>query len=201
MSATTFPVSIGPEEGRALGDWVRRERALRTLEVGLGYGVSTIFICEALAANGPGGRHVAIDPYQHVGLPHHRTRYEGAGLRALEEAGVRDVVEFHPEESQIVLPRLLAEGRRFDLAFVDGNHRFEAVFLDLVYCGRLLEERRIVFVDDMQLPGIRRAVGFCVANLGWTVEDEGAEGVHRWVVGRTGPREAFRRPYDQLADF
>ena len=115
---------------------------------------------------------------------------------------MRDLVELHLEESQVVLPRLLAEGRRFDLAFVDGNHRFEAVFLDLVYCARLLDERRIVFVDDVQLPGVRRAVAFCVANLGWVVEDEGADGdVHEWVVGRTGPAEAFRRPYDELADF
>lgn len=183
-------------------DWVVREGARRTLEVGLGWGVSALFICDGLAANGPDGRHVAIDAYQLDGLPSHRTRYEGAGVRTLEEAGVRDLVELHLEESQVVLPRLLAEGRRFDLAFVDGNHRFEAVFLDLVYCARLLEERRIVFVDDVQLPGVRRAVAFCVANLGWVVEDEGAEGdVHEWVVARTGPAEAFRRPYDELADF
>jgi predicted O-methyltransferase YrrM len=187
-----------------LRDWVVREGARRTLEVGLGWGVSALFICDGLLANGTGagGRHVAIDAYQLDGLPSHRTRYQGAGLAALEEAGVRDLVELHLEESQVVLPRLLAEGRRFDLAFVDGNHRFEAVFLDLVYCARLLEERRIVFVDDVQLPGVRRAVAFCVANLGWVVEDEGADGdVHEWVVARTGPAEAFRRPYDELADF
>jgi hypothetical protein len=56
-------------------------------------------------------------------------------------------------------------------------------------------------VDDVQLPGVRRAVGFCVANLGWVVEDEGSEGLHEWLVARTGPLEAFRRPYDELADF
>ncbi|HEX6702971.1 MAG TPA: class I SAM-dependent methyltransferase [Gaiellaceae bacterium] len=196
-----FPVAIGPEEGTALRDWVRREHATRTLEVGLGWAVSTLFICEALLENG-GGAHVAIDPYQLEGLPQHRTRYDGAGLRALEEAGVRDLVEFHGEESQIVLPRLLAEGRRFDLAFVDGNHRFEAVFLDLVYSARLVKEGGIVFVDDTQLPGVRRSVGFCVANLGWTLEDEGAEGgVHEWMALRTGSPEAFRRPYTELAEF
>jgi predicted O-methyltransferase YrrM len=194
----TASVAIGPREAAALREWVRRERALRTLEVGLGYGISTVAICQGL---GPGGRHVAIDPYQHRSLPQHATRFEGAGLRALEEAGVRDLVEWYEEESQIVLPRLLAEGRRFALAFVDGNHRFEAVFLDLVYCGRLLEERRIVFVDDVQLPGPRRAIAFCLANLGWVVEDEGAEDGHEWSVARTGPPEAFRRPYTELADF
>jgi predicted O-methyltransferase YrrM len=196
-----FPVAIGPEEGAALRDWVRRERATKTFEVGLGWAVSTLFICEALLENG-GGAHVAIDPYQLEGLPQHRTRYDGAGLRALEEAGVRGLVEFHREESQIVLPRLLAEGRRFDLAFIDGNHRFEAVFLDLVYSARLVKERGIVFVDDTQLPGVRRSVGFCLANLGWVAEDAGAEGgIHEWLVLRTGPAEAFRRSYTELADF
>jgi predicted O-methyltransferase YrrM len=196
------PVAVGVEEGLALREWVRKEGALRSLETGLGYGVATLFICEGLLANGPDGRHVAVDPYQLEGLPAHRTAFAGAGLRMLEEAGVRDLVEFHAEESQVVLPRLLADGRRFDFAFLDGNHRFEGVFLDLIYSGRLLKEGGIVFVDDTQLPGVRRAVGFCVANLGWVVEDEGAEGgVHEWMVVRTGPTEAFLRPFAELADF
>jgi len=163
--------------------------------------VSTLFICEGLIDNG-GGRHVAADPFQFQGLSQQATRYEGAGLRALEEAGVSELVEFYPEESQVVFPRLLAEGRRFELAFIDANHRFEGVFLDLVYAGRLLEEGGVVFADDVQLPAVRRAVDFCLANLGWTVEEEGAEGdVHEWIVLRTGPHEAFLRPFDAFVDF
>lgn len=194
-------VAIGPREGNALAGWVRRERALRTLETGLGYAVSTLFICEGLLANGTDGRHVAIDPYQLESLPGHRTRYGGVGLSTLEEAGVRKLVEFHAEESQIVLPRLLAEGRSFDLAFLDGNHRFEGVFLDLFYSGRLLREGGIVFVDDHQLPAVRHSVRFCVANLGWAVEDEGEEGEHEWVVLRTGRHDAFLRPFDSFVEF
>lgn len=190
-----FPVAIGREEGLALRDRVAVEGAARTLEVGLGFAISTLFLCEGLLANGPGGRHVAIDPHQ-------LESYADAGLRILEQAGVLDLVELHAAESQIVLPRLLDEGRRFDLAFVDGNHRFEAVFLDLIYAARLLEERAIVFVDDTQLPGVRRALSFCLANLGWTVEDEGAEGdAHAWTVARTGPYEAFARPYESFVEF
>jgi predicted O-methyltransferase YrrM len=188
------PVAIGPEEGAALRECVRREGARRTLETGLGFAVSTLFICEGLLANGPEARHVAIDPRllnSHV----------DAGLRTLEEAGVRDVVEFHAERSELVLPRLLAEGRRFDLAFVDGNHRFEGVFLDLVYCGRLLGPGAVVFVDDMQLPAVRRATAFCIANLGWTAEDNGREGEHEWAVLRSGPPEAYDRPFDSFAEF
>lgn len=188
------PVAIGPEEGAALRGWVRGERAERTIETGLGYAVSTLFICDGLIANGPEARHVAIDPH----LPH---SHVDAGLRLLEDAGVRELVEFHAERSDVVLPRLLAEGRRFDLAFVDGNHRFEGVFVDLVYCGRLLSSGAVVFADDVQLPAVRRATAFCVANLGWTVEDEGREGEHEWVVLRTGPPEAFDRPFDSFVEF
>ena len=69
-----------------------------------------------------------------------------------EEAGVCGVVEFYAEESQIVLPRLLAAGRRFDLAFVDGNHRFEGVFLDLLYSGRLLKEAASSLLTTRSFP-------------------------------------------------
>lgn len=200
-SRDLFPVAIGQEEGRALRDWVHNESALRTLETGLGFAISTLFIIEGLLANGRSGRHVAADPYQCVGLPMHATTYVGVGLQILEEAGVRDLVEFYPEESQIVLPRLLTEGREFDLAFVDGNHRFEGVFLDLIYSGRLLKEGGIVFVDDVQLPAVQRAIGFCTANLGWTSEDQGKEGVHEWVVLRTGSHDVFLRPYTEFASF
>jgi Methyltransferase domain len=116
----------------------------------------------------------------------HRTTYVGVGLQILEDAGVRDFVEFYAEESQVVLPRLLGEGRRFDFAFIDGNHRFEGVFLDLIYCGRLVEEGATVFVDDTQLPGVRHAVDFCVANLGWVAEERGQEGMHEWLVPPAG---------------
>jgi methyltransferase family protein len=111
------------------------------------------------------------------------------------------LVEFHEEESQIVLPRLLAENREFDLAFLAGNHWFEAVFLDLYFSGRLVKEDGVVFVDDMQLPGVRRAVAYCIANLRWRVEERGQEAPHSWDVLRTGPREMLDRPFDELSDF
>jgi predicted O-methyltransferase YrrM len=197
-----FPVAIGPEEGLALLRWVEHEGARQTLEIGLGYAIATLFIFEGLLANGRDAHHLATDPYQLDAAPHHRTRFAGIGLQILEDAGVRDLVEFHAEESQILLPRLLAEGRRFDLAFVDGNHRFEAVVLDLIYSARLLAEPGVVFVDDVQLPGVRAAVDFGVANLEWTVEEEGSEGEsHSWCVLRTGPADAFARPFDAFVPF
>jgi predicted O-methyltransferase YrrM len=190
-----FPVAVGAAEGVAIRSWVIREAAERTIEVGFGYGVSALFVCEGLLTNGAAGaRHVVIDPHQN-------TRFAGCGLQFLDEAGVGGLVEHHNEESQVTLPRLLTESRRFDLAVVDGNHRFDAVFVDLYYLGRLLRPGGIVFVDDYHLPGIARAVSFFQTNLGWSLEEAStAEDRHHWAVLRTST-EPDIRPYDYFADF
>jgi hypothetical protein len=75
-----------------------RETAARTIEAGLGYGISALFVCEGLLSNGdpvPGTS--SSTPTRTPGLPisacRSRTRPEFAGM-----------VEHHAEESQIALP-------------------------------------------------------------------------------------------------
>jgi predicted O-methyltransferase YrrM len=190
-----FPVAASPAEGEALREWVSREGATQTIEIGLGYGISALFVCEGLLENGDAAaRHVVVDPHQ-------ATRFGGCGLQVLEEAGVAPLVEYHAEESQIALPRLLSQGRGFDLAFVDGNHRFDGVFLDLVYLGRLLRRGGIVVVDDYQLPAVARAVSFSLTNLGWSLEEVSpVDEFHQWAVLRTSPVQDTR-PFDYYVDF
>jgi predicted O-methyltransferase YrrM len=187
------PIAIGPAEGAALSRWVQDERASNTIEIGLGYGISTLFICDGLLAQG-GGHHLALDPNQ-------TTRFSNCGLQVLEEAGVMDLVEHVSERSEIALPRLLEEGKRFDLAFVDGNHRFDGVFLDLVHLGRLLDPGKVIVVDDYQLPSVKKATSFFVANLDWTIEAVCTdEPLHHWAAIRTAVT-ADERPYDHFVAF
>lgn len=190
-----FPVAISAAEGEDLKDRVVAENAARTIEIGLGYGISALFICEGLLAAGHDPpTHVVIDPYQ-------ATRFANLGLQFLAEAGVADMVAHHPEESQVVLPRLLDAGEHFDLAFVDGNHRFEWVVVDLFYLGRLVRPGGIIVVDDYQLPATVRAVSFFVANRQWTLESVSREDdLHQWVVLRT-PLEPDTRPFTYFIDF
>jgi predicted O-methyltransferase YrrM len=194
-SHRVFPTAVSAAEGAALRTWVKRERARHTIETGLGYGISALFILEGLLANNGGStRHVVIDPHQ-------ATRFANCGLQALDEAGVPQLVEHHAEGSQIVLPRFLEEGRSFDLGFVDGDHRFDGVFLDLVYLGRLVNTGGIVFLDDYQLPAVARAASFFVTNLGWTLEEVSApDDHHQWAVLRTS-ESPDTRPFDYYVDF
>jgi hypothetical protein len=96
-----FPVAASAAEGEALREWISRERAIHTIEVGLGYGVSTLYVCEGLLGNASEAtavRHVVIDPHQ-------ATRFSDLGLQFLGEAGVAEMVEHHAEGSETALPR------------------------------------------------------------------------------------------------
>ena len=189
-----FPVAVGAAEGEALRAWVIKEKAVHTIEIGLAYGISTLFICEGLLTNGDRkARHTVLDPYQ--------ASFKNCGLESLEEAGVRHLLEYYAEESQIALPRFISEDRNFDLAFVDGSHLFDRVFLDLIYLGRLVRPGGVIFVDDYQAPAVARAVSFCLSNLGWKLEEASpSDEYHQWAVLRTAP-EPIPRSYPHFVDF
>jgi predicted O-methyltransferase YrrM len=110
------PVSIGVEEGEAVRGLVVQERATRTIDAGLGYGIASLFMCAGLLEVGGSVTHVALDPFQDQ-------RYADCGLQSLEDAAVADIVTFIPEPSELALPDLLRADQRFDVAFLDGNHR------------------------------------------------------------------------------
>jgi predicted O-methyltransferase YrrM len=190
------PHSIEREQGEALRDLAIAAGAERTIEVGLALGMSALFLCQALVPRG--GRHVAIDPFQ-------TESWNGAGLRTLREAGVEDMVEVIEEESQLALPRLVTEGREFDLAFVDGDHRFEGVFLDLYFMTSLVRPGGLVVVDDMWMPAVRTAVAYLERNLAVTLEPDALPNAFRWrrrrlsrgVPSGTGDTAVLRLPNER----
>jgi predicted O-methyltransferase YrrM len=165
------PHSVRQAQGEALRELAVASGAERTIEVGLALGMSALFLCQAVLERG--GRHVAIDPYQ-------RESWNGAGLRTLREAGVGEVVEVIEEESQLALPRLVGEAREFDFAFVDGDHRFEGVFLDLYFMTRLVRPAGLVVVDDMWMPAVRLAVAYVERNLGARLDSDALPDGFRW---------------------
>jgi predicted O-methyltransferase YrrM len=190
------PHSIERAQGEALRDLAIAEGAEQTIEVGLALGMSALFLCQAVLPRG--GRHIAIDPFQ-------TESWNGAGLRTLREAGVEDLVEVIEDESQLALPRLVSEGREFDLAFVDGDHRFEGVFLDLYFMTRLVRPGGLVVVDDMWMPAVRTAVAYVERNLAVTLEPDALPNAFRWrrrrlshgVPTGTGDTAVLRLPKER----
>jgi len=150
------PPGINARRGEYLFELVRAHRPALSLETGFAYGVSALFIAEALRQNGS-GRHIVIDPFE-------RTRFDGLGLRHVEEAGLVQYVTFHEEPSELCLPRLAGEGLRIDFAFVDGHHLFDYVVTECLLLARLLRAGGIIVLDDTNLPGVGRACDFFAKN-------------------------------------
>jgi len=107
-------ISVRPAEGEFMHRWVKEHGLSRTLEVGLAFGASTACIMSAHE-----GVHTCMDPFQE--------EYNGQGVANVESLGFRPRLEFHPSPSRDVLPRLVAAGRTFDFAFIDGDHRYDAI--------------------------------------------------------------------------
>ena len=156
--------AISLEEGELLSRLITERKPAVSLEVGLAFGISALFICEAMKASTPRPRHIVIDPAQHA-----EAYWRGAGLANLERAGYREFVEFIEKPSQIAMPELVASGRRIDFAFIDGEHTFDHVLVDFFFVDQLLNVGGVVVLDDTGWPAIRRAARFIASNRSYRV--------------------------------
>jgi predicted O-methyltransferase YrrM len=146
-----FPANVDPAEGAFLQELIAEVRPRTTLEIGMAYGVSTLFICEALEQLQPDARHIVMDPHQ-------RSLWRGIGLQNVERAGFGRFLEFHEDRSELVLPKLVERGTTLDFAFIDGWHTFDQVMVEFYYINRMLRVGGIVAFDDADRLTVNRAV-------------------------------------------
>jgi len=148
--------SITYETGVLLYDFIRTFKPEKTLEIGLAYGISTLFICQAHRDNGAGS-HTAIDPFQ-------EDSFKSIGLLNLERANLKDLFRFHQAPSDEVLPQFFRQKKSFDFAFIDGNHLFDFALVDFFYVDKLLSIGGKLAFDDLWMPGVRRVASFVLKN-------------------------------------
>ncbi|MFZ0637855.1 MAG: class I SAM-dependent methyltransferase [Candidatus Acidiferrales bacterium] len=176
-----------------------------TLEVGLAFGVSALFICEGLREAG-GQRHIAIDPNQ-------TTQYQGIGIENARRAGFGDLVELREEASYVVLPELLASGVELDFAYIDGWHTLDYALVDFFYVDLMLKVGGIVAMDDCYFNGVHPVCRYIATNRAYrvrgVVEDHApwrpssVSRAIRWCAARSAAvrrvtRSTFNQPDEQL---
>ena len=75
--------------------------------------------------------------------------------RILAEAATREIgvelLRFLCERSEIALPRIAADGDRFDVGLIDGSHNWPSVFVDFCYINMMMPAGGTLFVDDVHL--------------------------------------------------
>jgi predicted O-methyltransferase YrrM len=143
-------------EGLFMFDLARRVQARKTMEVGLASGYSAVFFLAAVHANG-GGTHVAMDPFEN-------SAYAGVALQKVKQIGMERNFRFLEEFSYIAIPQLARKGEKFDVIFIDGNHRFDDVFVDFTLADQVCAPGGYILLHDRWMPSIQRAVSFISRN-------------------------------------
>jgi len=148
----SYPIahSTSPEMCRRYADLVVERNIERVLEIGTLFGFSTLFLAGAVARTG--GEVDTID----IRFAK-RTWIDGQEIedihevaeRLVAEAGLEDRVTFHEGDSNAVLARLIAAGRRYGFALIDGSHRFEVALLDFIGVDRMLDVGGYLAMDDV----------------------------------------------------
>ncbi len=155
LHAIDVRTSLGVQEGMWLYRLCRGIQPAATLEVGLGFGYSTLYLLAAIREDGA-GRHTAIDPYQ--------DRWNGIGRHHPDKVGMAHAFRLIEERSFAALVHLADRQETFDLIFIDGNHRFDDVIVDFTLATEVCSPNGCIVFDDLWMPSVYRAVAFLRAN-------------------------------------
>jgi predicted O-methyltransferase YrrM len=144
--------------GSELNRLVRQSDTKKSLEIGLAYGFSTIWIMDALAS---GGSHIALDPFQSsywhgVGATQAR-KLSSKRFELLEEYSIHAISDF------------IRAGKTFDFIFIDGAHRFDDVLVDFYLADQALEVGGLMVLDDTWMASIRTVLAFVLANRAYEI--------------------------------
>jgi predicted O-methyltransferase YrrM len=149
---------IDQTAGSELNRLIRESGTKKSLEIGLAYGFSTIWIMDALAS---GGSHIALDPFQSsywhgVGATQAR-RLSSKRFKLLEEYSIHALSDF------------IRAGETFDFIFIDGNHRFDDVLVDFYLADQVLKVGGLMVLDDTWMASIHTVLAFVLANRAYEV--------------------------------
>lgn len=177
---------IKHDVGALLQRLITESRARTCLEVGMAFGISSLFMCDALAAI-PDSRLIVIDPAQND-----PRWWKGFGLHNVRTAGYERMVEFHELPSYQALALLDRDRRSIDFAFIDGRHRFDYVMTDFFFIDKLLKVGGLMVFDDADWPGVRKALRYIVTNEPYSVHatacpDRWKRRAREWLL-RVPPR-------------
>ncbi len=192
-----WPVGLTRDRGQLLRDLVRAERAATAIETGFAYAMSASFILEALLESADAAAApllTSIDPYA-------QSHWVSAGILHLQRAGVAPLHELLLERSELALPRLVAAGRRFDVAFIDADHRFEHALIDIFFARRLVGPDRLIIVDDAWMPAVQKACRFFTTSGLCTLHPLDESPATKKVIALRVNAKGDERAWDHFVDF
>ena len=154
-----LPIGADREQCVLLQKLVDKTHPKRTLETGLGYGISALAITEVLARHG-GVQHIAMDPFQEL-------TFGNCGTLLMGRSDYAHLFDFRLERSEYLLPELCQSGLELDFAYLDAHHTFDAALLEFVYADRMVRVGGMIVLDDVHMPALARVSSFVKNNMAY----------------------------------
>jgi hypothetical protein len=138
---------------------VRNAKPQHIVEIGTYYGGTSEVICRALHENGSGILHTVAP-------------FEAERVVPIFDSWPQELrrhLEFYLMTSMDFYYRLYARGIRPEIAFIDGDHSYQAALFDIQSLAKSLARRGFMLVDNVSQPGpYYAAMDFLQRNLDWT---------------------------------
>jgi predicted O-methyltransferase YrrM len=142
-------------------------RPRRSIEWGLGTGISAVALGKARQELGLPGKHVALDPLQ--------SHFSNRGVECIEENGALDCVDFQPVTSEEYLVQARQRGETFDFVFIDGAHDVGQKLTDACLTSGVLSPGAIVCFHDSFFVSTSLALSYLVEHCGLVLHETGDE--------------------------
>jgi predicted O-methyltransferase YrrM len=162
-------------------------RPSRSLEWGLGTGISAAAFSEARRLLGLKDRHIVLDPFQ-------QEVSGGWGLRCLEQFDMRNFVTFSPMTSEEYLTNARECGAEFDFIFVDGAHDMTHKMMDADMSSEVLADNGVICFHDSFLRSTASALTYLSDGRGFEFMPLEGESVFKRLVraAKHSPRMGWR---------
>lgn len=155
-----FPVSITKEQGIFLRNKVSFIRPHTLIEIGMRYGVSSLWIQSTSARP---KTHIIIDPFHHFPHPPKSLVIDDL-LKKQKGVTIVDTLS-----SQEYLASCLRAKMSADVVFVDASQWFDSVMTDMYFISRILRRNGRVMVRNIWSPSVRKALIFYIRNLPYRI--------------------------------
>lgn len=157
-----FPISINWHQGKYLVTLVRQRNPQTVLELGSGFGLSSLWIQSALSSQ---STHIAIDPWAN-----HLPKIKAA----LVTRRYKLVTTYTSQEYLARNNSALKE--KLDFIFMDADNRFDGCLTDCYFANQALKTNGILVIRNCWNPSVRKICQFMLTNLPYRLE-----GVPHWV--------------------
>ncbi|MBN2087432.1 class I SAM-dependent methyltransferase [Candidatus Peregrinibacteria bacterium] len=150
--------AIKKREALYIYNFLKNKNIKNTLEVGFADGFSAAHIMAAT-----NGIHYAIDPFQ-------KDIYSDSGLKNIKKLGLLHRLKFENKCSEIILPKLVEKGMKMDFIFIDGDHKFDSIFIDFFYADKLINIGGYILFHDVCMESTQHVISWIYNNKNYKIK-------------------------------